>query len=75
MNEELDKNDSNSLLPGGGKMDSREFVSFIVTVEELLENKFSQAFSLLDESAFSASKSPFRNIQSFADYILLQIKK
>lgn len=62
-----------SLLPGAGELDSREFVSFVVTVEELLEQEFNQPFVLLDEAAFSASSSPFRNVDSFAEFISTQL--
>jgi acyl carrier protein len=56
-------------------LDSIQFVSLIVTTEREIEDAFGVAVTLADERALSMKVSPFRSIQSLADYIALLIKK
>lgn len=44
-------------------------VSLIVTIEREVEDAFGDALTLADERALSMEASPFRSIQSLADYI------
>jgi hypothetical protein len=44
-------------------------VSLIATIEREVEETFGVALTLADERALSMSASPFRSIQSLADYI------
>ena len=44
-------------------------VSLIVTIEREVEDAFGVALTLADERALSMQASPFRSIQSLADYI------
>ena len=44
-------------------------VSLIVTIEREVEDAFGVALTLADERALSMEASPFRSIQSLADYI------
>ena len=44
-------------------------VSLIVTIEREVEETFGVALTLADERVLSMSASPFRSIQSLADYI------
>jgi acyl carrier protein len=57
------------LLSSQSVLDSMHLVSLIVTIEREVEETFGVALTLADERALSMSASPFRSIQSLADYI------
>jgi len=57
------------LLGSGSVLDSMHLVSLIVTIEREVEDTFGVALTLVDERALSMKESPFRSIQSLADYI------
>jgi hypothetical protein len=50
-------------------------VSLIVTIEREVEDAFGVALTLADERALSMNASPFRSIQSIADYIGMLISE
>ena len=50
------------------------FVSLIVAIEREVEDMFGVTLTLVDERALSMKESPFRSIQSLADYIGILIK-
>jgi acyl carrier protein len=50
-------------------LDSMHLVSLIVAIEREVEDAFGVAVTLADERALSMEASPFRSIQSLADYI------
>ena len=55
-------------------LDSMHLVSLIVAIEREVEDTFSLTLTLADERALSIKESPFRSIQSLADYIGILIK-
>src|SRR4029450_4530288 len=57
------------LLGSQSVLDSMHLVSLIVTVERGEGDAFGVALTLADERALSMNASPFRSIQSLADYI------
>ena len=57
------------LLGSESVLDSMHLVSLIVTIEREVEDAFGVALTLADERALSMKASPFRSIQSLADYI------
>jgi acyl carrier protein len=57
------------LLGSQSVLDSMRLVSLIVTIEREVEDAFGFALTLADERALSMKASPFRSIQSLADYI------
>jgi acyl carrier protein len=57
------------LLGSGSALDSMHLVSLIIAIEQEVEDKFGVALTLADERALSMNESPFRSIQSLADYI------
>jgi acyl carrier protein len=61
------------LLGAGSILDSLHLVSLIVTIEREIEAAFGVALTLADERALSMNASPFRSIQSLADYIALRM--
>ncbi len=57
------------LLGTESVLDSMQLVSLIVAIEREVEDAFGVAVTLADERALSMQASPFRSIQSLADYI------
>ncbi len=57
------------LLGSQSVLDSMHLVGLIVTIEREVEDTFVVALTLADERALSMEASPFRSIQSLADYI------
>jgi acyl carrier protein len=62
------------LLGPQSVLDSMQLVSLIVTTEREIENAFGVTLTLANERALSMKASPFRSIQSLADYIALLIR-
>ncbi len=64
--------DTKALLFGrGGHLDSLGLVNLIVAVEEKVNEKYDTAISLVDEKAMSQKSSPFMNVESLVNYIML----
>ncbi|MCC6146992.1 MAG: hypothetical protein IT308_05440 [Anaerolineaceae bacterium] len=63
------------LFGKGGRIDSLGLVNLIVILEGLIADEFDQQISLADERAISQTHSPFRTVQSLADYILILLKE
>ncbi len=60
----------NTILFGtGSTIDSLTLVSFIVDLESLLSEEYSQSISLTDDRAMTREKSPFSSINDLAEYI------
>jgi D-alanine--poly(phosphoribitol) ligase subunit 2 len=53
-----------------GVLDSVGLVTFIVAVEQAIEDEFDAMITLADEKAMSQKNSPFRTIGTLADYIV-----
>jgi acyl carrier protein len=62
------------LLGTQSVLDSMQLVSLIVTTEREIEDAFGVALTLADERALSMKASPFRSIESLADYIAFLIQ-
>lgn len=61
---------SNSTLYGeGGELDSLGLVTFLVLLEQNLEDKFNKVITIADEKAMSQKNSPFSTIDSLVEYI------
>lgn len=61
---------SSPLLGADAIAGSLRLVSFIADFEMLLEDDYGLELSLVSEEALSRSKSPFRTIETLADYTL-----
>jgi acyl carrier protein len=60
----------NTLIMGvDSPFDSIDLVSFIVALEQTLEDEWSISLTLADERAMSQVDSPFKSIGSIIDYI------
>jgi acyl carrier protein len=68
-NRQLEKRPETRLLGSQSGLTSMQLVSLIVAIEREVEETFGVAVTLADERALSMEASPFRSIQSLADYI------
>ena len=65
----LEKGRDAPLYGKNGVLDSRGLVSFIIAIEQLIQDAFEVTVALADERALSQQNSPFKTIGSLADYI------
>lgn len=61
---------STALYGENGFLDSMALVTFIVSVEQAIDDKFGISIALADSRAMSQRQSPFRNVGSLVDYII-----
>jgi acyl carrier protein len=61
------------LFGEGGLFDSMALVSLVVAVEQSIEEKLGASVTLADEKALSQKSSPYRTVDSLADYAASQI--
>lgn len=71
---DLKEGEMTKLFGGDGVLNSLGLVSFIVEVEEALEDEFGISILLADEKAMSRRTSPFSRISYLVDYILEILK-
>ena len=64
----LEPTSETRLLGRSSKLDSFGLVNLIILVEEKLYEKFDKSIILAYERAMSQEHSPFRSVQSLADY-------
>jgi acyl carrier protein len=68
--------DSSTRLIGSSSLfDSIELVSFIVEVEQFLEDELNIEIGLTTENAMSRRTSPFLSIEAMTNYIIEQINE
>ena len=65
----LAKTPQETLFGEGGKLDSLGLVNLIVSVEGFLDDELGESITIADEKAMSLRNSPFRTVQTLADYI------
>jgi acyl carrier protein len=58
-----------NLIGSKGILDSLAFVSFLITVEQRINQQFNKHISLNSEKAFSQSHNPFRSVGTLVEYI------
>ena len=63
------------LFGESGTLNSLELVNLIVAVEQSLEEVFGVSIALADEKAMSLRKSPFRSVQTLAEYAATVMKE
>lgn len=56
------------------RLDSLGLVNLIVAIEEAIQEKFATAISIADERALSQQDSPFRTVETLANYICLLLQ-
>ena len=65
----LDRGELAPIYGKDGVLDSLGLVTFILLVEERLEDKIGRRIPLTDDRALSRFRSPFRTIGSVTDYV------
>ncbi len=73
--EQIDKAPETKLLGRESKLDSLGLVNLIVIVEEKVSDILNIELTLADERAMSQKHSPFRSVQTLADYIQLLLEE
>lgn len=68
-NGQIEQSIKTVLFGENGKLDSLGLVNLIVAIEQNIEDEFEQSIIIADERAMSQKRSPFRTIDSLADYI------
>jgi len=68
--------DTNTPVMGSeSPFDSIDLVTFIVELEQMIEDDWSFSVTLADDRAMSQTLSPFKTIGTISDYIELLIKE
>lgn len=57
-----------------GVLDSMGLVTLIIAVEQAIEDEFEQSVALADEKALSQANSPYRSVESLAEYTASQLQ-
>lgn len=58
------------LLDINGKLDSLDFVTLIVIIENNIFNKLGKSITIVSEKAFSKKYSPFKNVETLTEFIV-----
>jgi D-alanine--poly(phosphoribitol) ligase subunit 2 len=66
---------STQLFGKEGVLDSLTLVQLIVAAEQEVQDKLNIAITLADERAMSQKNSPFKSVESLANYIALLVKE
>jgi acyl carrier protein len=69
----LARTEATRLYGGEGSLDSLGLVALVVDVEQALSDESGVPVVLADEHALAQGRSPFRNVESFTDYILQRL--
>lgn len=75
LDDKLEKSPKTVLYGKESKLDSLGLVNLIVVVEESIEERFSTIITIADERAISQKNSPFRTIETLANYIRFLLKE
>jgi len=65
---------STQLFGNDGVLDSLTLVKLIVAAEQNVQDKLNIAITIADERALSQKNSPFKSVESLANYIVLLVK-
>ena len=71
----LRKQPETRLFGGESTLDSLGLVNLIVAIEQRLDEDLGLALTLADEKALSRKASPFRSIDSLANYVLELVER
>src|SRR5262245_7002923 len=63
-----------ALFGDGGRLDSLGLVSFVLDVEDLVNEATGRSVVLSDDRAMSQSRSPFRTIGDFVEYVAQRLQ-
>ena len=69
LGESADVTENTALFGNDGMLDSLGLTTALLDVEEQLRQRLKLSFVLASDQALSRSKSPFRTVNTLADYI------
>jgi D-alanine--poly(phosphoribitol) ligase subunit 2 len=72
INHKVDK--ETKLFAKDGIFDSLGLVNLLVAIEQAIEDKFDCSITIADEKAMSQKNSPFKTVNSLADYVNKLVK-
>ena len=72
---QLKKSPQTALFGQGGQLDSLGLVSFIIEVEQKIEEEFAVSITLADERAMSQKNSPFMTLGTLMEYVSRLMKE
>ena len=67
--------DNTAIMGSHSPFDSVDLVTFIVTLEQTLEDEWGVSITLADDRAMGQEVSPFKSIGSITDYIEILISE
>jgi acyl carrier protein len=68
--EVLEISNDTALLDVNGKLDSLDFITLIVIIEENISDKLGKNITIVSEKAFSKKYSPFKNVNTMTEFIV-----
>ena len=71
----LPKEPDTLLIGPEGRLDSLALVTFIVAVEEQIEDRFGRRISLTDDAVLSSDNGPMRSVGALALYLQAAIEE
>lgn len=71
----VEKSPDAALYGKSGKLESLDFVTFIMEVETKIQDEFGIDFVLTDENLLSKEKSPFLTVGTLIEHLEEQLKK
>lgn len=63
------------LYGAGGKLESLDFVTLIMEVEEKINAEFGTTITIADENLLSKAKSPFSTLRTLIEYLEEMLKE
>ena len=67
--QEMDVAADTEIFGGNSKLDSLGLVTFLVSLEQKIEDAYGIQITIADEKAMSLKNSPFRTVGSLSDYL------
>lgn len=62
-------NDDTPIFGGKSKLDSLGLVTFLITLEQKIEDNLGKKITIADEKAISMKNSPFRDVNTLKNFI------
>ena len=66
---QVEKSPDAPLYGVGGKLESLDFVTFIMEIEEKIKSEFGVDITIADENLLSKEKSPFSSLRTLIEYL------
>lgn len=69
LDEKIEVKEGMDLLEGDSVLDSLDFVSLMVIIEEKISDELNRDITIVDEKAFSRKNSPFKNTDTLTEFL------